>query len=51
MSISQADPDETETGAFDDRNLKIDEDFEMDENLAHTTGFGGRDPAIGHEGY
>jgi hypothetical protein len=39
------DPDETETGAFDDRNLKIDEDFEIDENLAHTIGYGGRDPA------
>lgn len=39
------DPNETETGAFDDRNLTTDPDFEMDEDLAYTIGFGGRDPA------
>jgi hypothetical protein len=45
MSISQPDPTETEIGAFDDRNLKTDEDFEMDDNLAFNIGYGGRDPA------
>lgn len=31
--------------SYDDRNLEIDPDFELNEKLSHTTGFGGRDPA------
>lgn len=45
MSVAIPDPDETDVSALDDRNLEIDPDFEMDETLAYTAGFGGRDPA------
>ena len=45
MSVAIPDPDETDVSALDDRNLEIDSDFEMDETLAYTAGFGGRDPA------
>lgn len=45
MSVAIPDPNETDVSALDDRNLTIDPDFELNEELAYTTGFGGRDPA------
>lgn len=47
MSISFADPDETDVTALDDRNRRCfdDPDFEWDEDLAFTIGYDGRDPA------
>jgi hypothetical protein len=47
MSISQAEPDETDIEAYDDRNRSCfdDPDFELNEDLAYNIGFSGRDPA------